>query len=697
MVPVLKESQIDSREFMALRNKSKIAFIHPSGLTLGGTERWLQMIAANLPKEEFEIDYFYSSGHSLVNHFGKSLPNQNVAYVDSSRVEYLKNNGVRLMPFKLLGRKVNSRDLKWIDTNFWDVFDSSKYELIQTAKAGRWYPYYKLKNLIVEFVSLVCSPDLSPNIAHSIHLSNWQRQKWISQRPYGIPADALLKKSSIIPIPTNLPNTNSDFRKELNIPTDSIVCGFHQRNDENIFSKIPLKAFSRVFNHNLSFIILGGANKYRDQAKKLGLKNVYFLEHTGDENTIAKFLNTLDIYTHGRNDGETFGTIFAEAMSFRLPCISHYSFIGANAQPETMGPGGIFTKNEEEYFFELKRLIIDKSLRNNLGNLAKKHSKKYYGLEHSVRSVHSIYENILNKTNHKEKLNKYFYGWSPLGFLYYGKLAQNEIAWHVATNQIPEEYEVEVAKYFLPEVKGFIDIGCNTGLYCCVAASMCPESGVIHAFDPQKECIDTLKQTISLNRWEKRLYAHNYGIGEKRSKLQLQLSGSGSTFNSDFNSDSSLPHIEVEVLSLDEWIKDNPLENVDFIKVDVEGYELEVLKGSENTIKSFKPVIFIEIAKKFLSRNFINQDYQVTLNWFKKNGYFVKRFNHYGKFVNTDKGTVPDGVSMYLAIHSKNQVKTFQDIQEHISNYRRIKIKNKVKHHSTRLKSTLKYWNQKYL
>ena len=63
---------------------------------------------------------------------------------------------------------------------------------------------------------------------------------------------------------------------------------------------------------------------------------------------------------------------------------------------------------------------------------------------------------------------------------------------------------------------------------------MCPESGVIHAFDPQKECIDTLKQTISLNRWEKRLYAHNYGIGEK-SKLQLQLSGSGSTFNSDFN------------------------------------------------------------------------------------------------------------------------------------------------------------------
>ena len=56
-----------------------------------------------------------------------------------------------------------------------------------------------------------------------------------------------------------------------------------------------------------------------------------------------------------------------------------------------------------------------------------------------------------------------------MGFLYYGKLAQNEIAWHVATNQIPEEYEVEVAKYFLPKVKSFIDIGCNTGLYCCVA------------------------------------------------------------------------------------------------------------------------------------------------------------------------------------------------------------------------------------
>ena len=50
----------------------------------------------------------------------------------------------------------------------------------------------------------------------------------------------------------------------------------------------------------------------------------------------------------------------------------------------------------------------------------------------------------------------------------------------------------------------------------------------------------------------------------------------------------------------------------------------------------------------------------VTLNWFKKNEYCVKRFNHFGKFVDTDTGTVPDGVSMYLAIHSKNQEKILQ-------------------------------------
>ena len=40
----------------------------------------------------------------------------------------------------------------------------NEYELVQTAKAGRWYPYYRLKNPIVEFIPLVCSPDLSPNI-----------------------------------------------------------------------------------------------------------------------------------------------------------------------------------------------------------------------------------------------------------------------------------------------------------------------------------------------------------------------------------------------------------------------------------------------------------------------------------------------------------------------------------------------------
>ena len=681
---------------MESRNKKKIAFIHPSGLTLGGTERWLQMMAVNLPKDEYEIDYYYSSGHYLLDRRGKPLPNQKPAYADSSRADYLEKNGVQLKPFQLRGRKVNSRILEWVDTDFWNVFKKSQYDLVQTAKAGRWDPYHKLNIPVVEFISLVCAPDLTPNIIHSIHLSNWQRQQWITKRPYVISAEELLNRTSIIPIPVNLSNTKENFRKELCLPNETIVCGFHQRNDEDIFSRIPLEAYSKIFNENVYFIILGGAKKYRLQANRLGLKHVHFVEHTGDGKTISEFLNTLNIYSHGRHDGETFGTVLAEAMSVGLPCISHYSEIGANAQPETMGPGGIFVKDVFEYTDQLEKLISNKELREQLGGLGQKHAEKYYSLKSCSDELHSIYQKLLFRDLFKSQ-SKYFHGWSPLGFLYSGKLAQNEISWHVATNQIPEEYEVEVVKYFLPEVKGFIDIGCNTGLYCCVAASLCPENGVVHAFDPQKECIDTLKQTISLNRWDKRLYAHNYGIGEKRSKLQLQLSGTGSTFNLDFNSDSSLPHREVEVISLDEWIQDNPLDNVDFIKVDVEGYELDVLKGSEATIKSFKPVIFLEIAQRFSSRKFINQDYQVTLNWFKKNKYCVKRFNHFGKFVDTDTGTVPDGVSMYLAIHSKNQEKIFQDIQSHVSNYRRIKIKNKVEHHSTRLKSTLKYLSHKYL
>ncbi|MGI8684757.1 MAG: hypothetical protein ACR2MO_06670 [Acidimicrobiales bacterium] len=58
-------------------------------------------------------------------------------------------------------------------------------------------------------------------------------------------------------------------------------------------------------------VVLGGSSLYRDQARRNGLGRTHFLDPTADGVSISRFLNTLDVFIHGRRDGETFGTVLA--------------------------------------------------------------------------------------------------------------------------------------------------------------------------------------------------------------------------------------------------------------------------------------------------------------------------------------------------------------------------------------------------
>ena len=63
--------------------------------------------------------------------------------------------------------------------------------------------------------------------------------------------------------------------------------------------------------------------------------------------------------------------------------------------------------------------------------------------------------------------------------------------------------------------------------------------------------------------------------------------------------DENVKKIQVNVTKLDNWVKDNKKEKLDFIKCDVEGAEYFIYKGGIETIKKFKPVIFSEMLRKW--------------------------------------------------------------------------------------------------
>jgi glycosyltransferase involved in cell wall biosynthesis len=362
--------------------KIRVAFIKFGGLAVGGSELWLQKIAANLPKDSYKVDYYYCDAVPLIGIDFKP------GKTDSYRLKYMHDRNVNLIKFNVKEVDCRFHYHPWIDTDFWNVFNPNKYDLVQTVKAGpREYPFYLINLPVVEIVALANRPDKSANIAWSFHSSSWQRNAWLKK-------GGNVERSSVLPAPLDKPHTTENYRSELGIPNDAVVAGFHQRADDNIWSYIPLKAFSACQNPNWHFIMKGGSALYKKQAQELGLKNIHFLPSDGDSMTVSKFLNTLDIFAHGRRDGETFGAVIAEAIIHSKPCLSHASVTGLNAQKETMGTAGLFAIDEKDYTEKLYALFNDKNLRDRLTLEAQKNSGTY-SIENTIKSVVEVYAEVL--------------------------------------------------------------------------------------------------------------------------------------------------------------------------------------------------------------------------------------------------------------------------------------------------------------
>ena len=114
----------------------RVAFIKYGGLAAGGTERWLQYIAKHLPKDTFTIDYFYCDSSPYV---GSDYRHPGT---DPLRLAYLRSPNINLIEFKVGLKDVTKPKHDWLDTNFWDFFEPTNYQIVQAAKAGpAEYPF----------------------------------------------------------------------------------------------------------------------------------------------------------------------------------------------------------------------------------------------------------------------------------------------------------------------------------------------------------------------------------------------------------------------------------------------------------------------------------------------------------------------------------------------------------------------------
>ena len=134
----------------------------------------------------------------------------------------------------------------------------------------------------------------------------------------------------------------------------------------------------------------------------------------------------------------------------------------------------------------------------------------------------------------------------------------------------------------------FLDIGANIGNHSLYFLLECGAK-FAYCFEPAKETFDILKKNMEINHLEYRTKLFNAGVGASSGNASISMSKEKNTAYTQITLNEEG---DVQVISIDELeIK----EKINFIKVDVEGFEVEVLKGMAKTLKRDKPIMMIEI------------------------------------------------------------------------------------------------------
>ena len=180
------------------------------------------------------------------------------------------------------------------------------------------------------------------------------------------------------------------------------------------------------------------------------------------------------------------------------------------------------------------------------------------------------------------------------------------------------------------------DVGANIGEWSNLISDILP-NGKIYSFEPSRKTFATLEKNIK-NIKKENILAFNLGLGDKSEQKVFYNYGNDSTLNSSINRVIKLHSQTLEMVSFDtleNFCQEKNINQISFLKIDVEGGELSVLKGSEKFIEAGKinyiqfeyggTYIDAEILLKDIFTFFENKPYEIYKIMQKK----LQKINQY--------------------------------------------------------------------
>lgn len=227
----------------------------------------------------------------------------------------------------------------------------------------------------------------------------------------------------------------------------------------------------------------------------------------------------------------------------------------------------------------------------------------------------------------------------------YGKMMVHKLDRYIGRSFIEygefSEGEVEVFRQMITKDSIVIDVGANVGAHTVVFAKLAKE---VYAFEPQKHIFHILCGNVALNELHN-VHCFNVACGDG-SEVHYQdidmahLNNMGASSLADMTQGKEIPTIPLDI-------------PCHFLKIDVEGMELQVLQGAAEMIKFARPVIYLENDRPDKSRQLIEFINSLGYKCYWHGTALFNADNHFGNQDNVFPGIgsinmlcVPDGVTI---------------------------------------------------
>ena len=146
----------------------------------------------------------------------------------------------------------------------------------------------------------------------------------------------------------------------------------------------------------------------------------------------------------------------------------------------------------------------------------------------------------------------------------------------------------------------FVDVGANIGQHSLFAAHVVGETGKVISFEPIENLYRQFTRSIAANKKEKpwlNIEPHCLGAGETSHSAPIFFSRQNMGGSSLVISDGTQGFRQIQIVNLDDFLGEES--QINFIKIDVEGYEYYVLKGLKAIISQHRPKIIFEYSPGF--------------------------------------------------------------------------------------------------